>query len=812
MKIRGNTVGTTLNPEASLLLSTGLTEEQKAQARANIGASAVGEGGNGESGVSPTVDIAEIDGGHRVTFTDANGPKQFDVLDGQDGPIGPQGPQGATGPQGPKGDTGAQGPKGDTGATGGQGPKGDTGSPGYTPQKGVDYNDGVPGDNGATFIPAVSPEGVISWSNDRGLENPEPVDIKGPQGAAGPQGPKGDTGATGPQGEPGNNGVTYTPYVSEGGELIWTNNGGLPNPPSTYVKGGKGATGDRGEQGQRGAGLLSVFTVPYAYTAEVDGIKVTSRMEISDIKEQAGVTEVLPGDTVQSGYYLYPIVCLDASYAYFATRVSIRGETGKDGSTPVKGVDYFTEADKAEMVEAVLESMDGIPSYWQTALDDGVEAINTALCEAGRNKSAFLFYTDAHWNYGSQMSPTLLKYLYKHTGMTRTFFGGDIVNNEADDYDTMKYLWEWRKQLKDLPNHHSVVGNHDDGNTTNNLFSEQYVYGYLLSAEESSDMVMGEGIYYYVDSPAEKTRYLCLDTAYRGVDSKQQEFVKNALLTTPGGWHIVAISHIWHDTNYNVTPPVPGTINSGASTLLSMFEAYNSRNGDYADCTGWVEFCIGGHTHWDYDSTSALGIPIILVETDSQHIRSGLTFTAGTTTEASVNGIVADYDAKTVKVVRIGRGASREVEMTWYEVSYTNVIPTATDTDGVTIYNGIGYKGNTRMSGTSGAFRDNEGSCCTGYIKIPESGSVVVRMKNIVNNTANNYGCNFYFFNGTGVAATDSVGYGTENLTKYYSPVYDENGNVVEITTTNEGEWTHMVISAVTIDATSVITINEPIE
>lgn len=39
---------------------------------------------------------------------------------------------------------------------------------------------GTSGENGATFIPTVSPDGVISWENDKGLENPPPVNIKGP--------------------------------------------------------------------------------------------------------------------------------------------------------------------------------------------------------------------------------------------------------------------------------------------------------------------------------------------------------------------------------------------------------------------------------------------------------------------------------------------------------------------------------------------------------------------------------------------------------------------------------------------------------
>lgn len=34
------------------------------------------------------------------------------------------------------------------------------------------------GVDGATFTPAVSEEGVLSWTNNKGLENPPPVTIK----------------------------------------------------------------------------------------------------------------------------------------------------------------------------------------------------------------------------------------------------------------------------------------------------------------------------------------------------------------------------------------------------------------------------------------------------------------------------------------------------------------------------------------------------------------------------------------------------------------------------------------------------------
>lgn len=77
------------------------------------------------------------------------------------------------------------------------------------------------GENGATFYPAVSDDGVISWTNNKGLSNPTPVNIKGPAGPAGPQGEKGAAGPQGPQGNPG-------------------------------AKGDKGDTGPKGETGETG--------------------------------------------------------------------------------------------------------------------------------------------------------------------------------------------------------------------------------------------------------------------------------------------------------------------------------------------------------------------------------------------------------------------------------------------------------------------------------------------------------------------------------------------------------------------------------
>lgn len=88
---------------------------------------------------------------------------------------------------------------------------------------------GDDGQDGATFTPHLNGT-VLSFTNDKGLPNPDPVDLKGA---------KGDQGNDGNDGQ---NGVTFTPSIV-GTTLHFTNNGGLSNPQPVDLKGVKGDTG-----------------------------------------------------------------------------------------------------------------------------------------------------------------------------------------------------------------------------------------------------------------------------------------------------------------------------------------------------------------------------------------------------------------------------------------------------------------------------------------------------------------------------------------------------------------------------------------
>lgn len=91
--------------------------------------------------------------------------------------------------------------------------------------QGLPGRDGEKGADGVTFTPSIDENGILSFTNNGGLENPNPIDIKG------------------------DNGVTFTPSIDAEGYLSFTNNGNLENPEPIKVLGQDGADGKDGIDG-----------------------------------------------------------------------------------------------------------------------------------------------------------------------------------------------------------------------------------------------------------------------------------------------------------------------------------------------------------------------------------------------------------------------------------------------------------------------------------------------------------------------------------------------------------------------------------
>lgn len=318
-----------------------------------------------------------------------------------------------------------------------------------------------------------------------------------------------------------------------------------------------------------------------------------------------------------------------------------------------------------------------IPSYWKTELETKADTIQQIMENVGRNKSAFYWYTDVHWQTNAKKSPILLKYLTDNTQINKINCGGDVINDPSPyNHVNTKYVHDWRKQIANLPNHHSVLGNHDLHHWSTDV--HKMAYANILAHQETNDMVVSDvdGCY-YIDCPSEKTRYLylCYLTKSQTDMMAQGQFIVDAIKDVKEGWHIVAINHRWFQYASSSTPTT-GSIPAYEKEILDIFDKYNARTTrggsnyfyaqDFTSSKGKVEFCIGGHIHADYDFTTNGGIPVIITTSDTNQQRhdgdvdSGV---IGTITEQAVYAIIADYEGGKINVVGIGRGGSKEVSL-----------------------------------------------------------------------------------------------------------------------------------------------------
>lgn len=357
----------------------------------DAGSAALVQGPKGDPGA---VYVPSVAGGVISWTNDAGlpNPAPADIS----GPQGERGERGEAGPQGPQGPAGPQGDVGPQGAQGVQGAQ------------------GAKGDTGAVFTPHIDDQGVISWTNNGYLANPEPVSVRGPagpQGEAGAQGPQGergpqgdkgdkgdagDVGPVGPSGEKGEAGAVFTPSVDADGNLSWTNNGSLQNPATVNIRGPQGAQGERGEtgpagpKGETGSGLdilgrydsleALMQAVPSPgigdnyYVGQAAPYSIYTWTDVSGVPQwvDGGQLQGAKGDKGDDGGYYTPSIDGDGLLSWSGSRsgmpgvasVNIRGPQGVQGPAGQDGADGAAGADGAPGVTFTPSvSADGVLSW-----------------------------------------------------------------------------------------------------------------------------------------------------------------------------------------------------------------------------------------------------------------------------------------------------------------------------------------------------------------------------------------------------------------------------------------------------------------
>ena len=260
--------------------------------------------------------------------------------------MGPQGPKGETGPAGPQGQTGPAGAQGETGAAGAS-----ITSITKKSQSGTTATYTIALSDGKTFDFNV--ETVKGEKGDNGDKGE--TGATGPKGETGERGPQGETGPKGDPGEKGETGATGA-------------TGPKGDPGQTGPQGETGQTGPAGPQGQKGD-TGSGFVVK-GYYGSVSALQAS--VKNPEVGDAYGVGAAAPYDI-----YIYDGVTnawvnngpLQGAKGDKGDpgEQGPKGETGSTGpqgpqgpagKTPVKGTDYFTQADKQEIAEDAAALVD----------------------------------------------------------------------------------------------------------------------------------------------------------------------------------------------------------------------------------------------------------------------------------------------------------------------------------------------------------------------------------------------------------------------------------------------------------------------
>ena len=190
-------------------------------------------------------------------------------------------------------------------------------------------------DSGATFIPSVSEEGIISWTNDKKLPNPKPVNIMGIKG------------------DDGEDGVSVVKAeLNDQGELVFT-----LSDSTTYnigiIKGEKGDKGEDGlngidgENGKDGIGIVSVeinenqeLVIMLSDNTEhnlgvVKGEKGDTGLQGDKGEEGRGIKEIVINDNILK------VTLTDETIIDLGNIKGDKGENGIDGKNGEDGLTPF---------------------------------------------------------------------------------------------------------------------------------------------------------------------------------------------------------------------------------------------------------------------------------------------------------------------------------------------------------------------------------------------------------------------------------------------------------------------------------------
>lgn len=371
----------------------------------------------------------------------------------------------------------------------------------------------------------------------------------------------------------------------------------------------------------------------------------------------------------------------------------------------------------SEVVDTVENSYKTVPVYWQSAVNDTIEAVKTKQNEGGHNCITFAFFSDSHIGASGTgdagHTGILCKAVMDACDIPYAIACGDNTDEMGDgskeSISSVRTAFVrtrdnfapigWDRLLQ-------TIGNHDGCWGHNESLDDVY-YCYQLNSNEIYNQVYrkhkgvsgivfgGDCSYYYVDDVSSKTRFVVLNSHWV-LDSYTDDVAINRRMRTFGfgqdqlswfadkaltfdedDWGVVIAFHaplnvsgVYRDRDVLIgilESYIAGTSGNYTYGTHGTWDAVNVTV-DYASKAHRAEIIgvFNGHEHEDIIDTETYSFPTVRIICDSGMSAQNSSYIGerkfGTDTEHAIDFVTINRTTKNVSLTRLGAGYERNRE------------------------------------------------------------------------------------------------------------------------------------------------------
>ena len=320
-----------------------------------------------------------------------------------------------------------------------------------------------------------------------------------------------------------------------------------------------------------------------------------------------------------------------------------------------------------------------IPSFYENHVNEKIKTIKSLENAYGSQGETIAFITDIHYPNNNMYSFPILKKLIEETNLSYVICGGDSIRDDADLNIGKQHAYDFMKIVRaNVGNKFvTIYGNHDNNSNQSTTLTSDEVYSAYFKHQENivkPDTNKLNGLYWYLDNPIQKIRYIGLNT-FEGTEgvlsvAQMKWLCEVALVLPTDGWNIAFFTHRTAD------PTRTGALGEFRQIIRAIryqsnysatYTDYNEETYDinvsYAGKKHSVLFVANGHNHYDTLNTDN-GIAYFMStcdalykDDDSVPAREGINM-------QSFDIVTINKKTNTVNLTKIGAGSDRSFQFT----------------------------------------------------------------------------------------------------------------------------------------------------